>query len=169
MSSQDLLVRYFANGLLTNTLSLEEFVKVVKNANRHISRADMESWYYQYKQRDDSTVESLKGGVGEFLRKTRESKVRELEIGQLSESFTLEEIINNIYTVDQVLDRRLKTINKSLGSNAEELNNFNEILRHSSGSKDTLSDGYIGDLLETLKKYKSFVEDSEIADSQQRT
>ncbi|QLG73289.1 hypothetical protein HG535_0E03730 [Zygotorulaspora mrakii] len=160
MASQELLTRYITEGLLTNQISFEEFDDIItKSAHNRISKESIRDWYLKYQSIDSMAYQTISKGVCDFLKKLKESVLNDLEKGQVAESFTLEEIINNLYTVDQILNSRLKTMNKRIAANALELESFNNILTESHETRQQSANSSLDGLLNTLKRYKALIED----------
>ncbi|CAR29526.1 hypothetical protein ZYGR_0AD02080 [Zygosaccharomyces rouxii] len=140
MSSEQLLVRHVRDNLITHKHTLEEFAQLVAQHHRskHESEPDeatIKDWYTKYEQQDDAALQLSEQRIENFLNDARQAQLLELEKSQLAESFSLEDVVNKLYHVDQLLDKRLAYMNESMKDNVTELQKFNELLELANSTK----------------------------------
>ncbi|GAV55820.1 hypothetical protein ZYGR_0AY02130 [Zygosaccharomyces rouxii] len=140
MSAEQLLLRHVRENLVTHNHTLEEFSQVVAQHHRskHESEPDeatVKDWYTKYEQQDEAALQLSEQRIENFLNETREAQLLELEKTQLAESFSLEDVVNKLYHVDQLLDKRLAYMNESIKGNITELQKFNELLELANSTK----------------------------------
>lgn len=161
MSSREILVQFLLGNQLTSRLSLPEFQEVVdKNSGQgeRIPDEKVREWYAAYRARDQDETDATRLIVDKFLTITEQAEMRKLENAQLKESLSLEEVVDSMYNVDQILDARLKTLNRAMETNVKVLAKLNDILAKVNRSK--AEDDNI-DLLNVLHGYKTMIEDDE--------
>lgn len=165
MTSEGLLGEYFSGALLTNEISFTDFKEIVakkynSSGNKTITNAGVEQWYIEYQSRDRIKREEIVQRIERFLSQARQAELRNLEMSQMSDSYTLEEIVNNLYNADQILATRLKSIDKTIAVNTRVLSEFNGLLTHSNDSKikNKGNGKSLGALLDTLDEYKSIIQ-----------
>lgn len=140
MSSEQLLLKYFKGTLITHTHTLEEFAQLVAQHHRskHESEPDeatIKDWYSKCEQHDEAALQLTEQRIENFLNEARRAQLLELEKLQLTESFSLEEVVNKLHHVDQLLDRRLVYMHESINSNVMELQKFNKLLELANSTK----------------------------------
>lgn len=142
MSSREVLNRYLSGGQLTANLSLQEFQKVVlkglekDSGTAAYSREAINEWYTTYQQQDQIEREEIASRVDYFLSRIERQEIQNLEKSQLKESFTLEELVDNLYTVDQVLDTKLTLLNDSFQSSADVFDQLSALLKEANQIND---------------------------------
>lgn len=114
--------------------------------------------YAAYRARDQDETDATRLIVDKFLTITEQAEMRKLENAQLKESLSLEEVVDSMYNVDQILDARLKTLNRAMETNVKVLAKLNDILAKVNRSK--AEDDNI-DLLNVLNGYKTMIEGDE--------
>lgn len=165
MTSEELFAEHFSGALLTNEISLTDFKEIVaKKYSRSeigtVANARVEQWYSEYQARDKIKRKEIVERIEIFLSQARQSELRNLEMSQMSDSYTLEEIVNNLYNADQILAMRLKSIDNTITVNTRELSEFSDLLIRSNDSKikNVGSGESLGALLDTLVEYKSIIQ-----------
>lgn len=162
MSSREVLNQYLLGNQLTDAFTLEEFQKIVskslgKEFGTVVTREKVQEWYEAYQEHDRMERESIASRVDQTLGKIERDELLNLESVQLKESFTLEELVDNLYTVDQVMDSKLEMLNSRFESSAAVFNQLSDILVKSNQAKRE-SDM---NLVDTLAEYKDMLQTDE--------
>ncbi|QLQ80463.1 hypothetical protein HG537_0D04630 [Torulaspora globosa] len=159
MSSRDVLSQYLVGNQLTSRITLEEFHRIVSESLGYetdavVSKEKVQEWYESYQERDQMDRESIETRVDRFLSRIERDEFCKLESSQLKESFTLEELVDNLYTVDQILDAKLELVNNSFEAITDVFEQFNNILaKANQGNRE-----WDRDLLETLVEYRRMLQ-----------
>lgn len=140
MSSEQLLLKHVRDNLVTKNHTFEEFAQIVAQhyRSKHESEPDeatIKDWYTKYEQQDEAVLQLSEQRIEKFLNETRGDQLLELEGSQLRESFSLEDVINKLYHVDELLDKRLAYLNETIKGNVGELQKFNELLELSNSTE----------------------------------
>lgn len=156
MSSRDVLSQYLLGNGLTNRLTLEEFEKIVSKSlgDAVVSKERVKEWYEAYQERDQMERESIKSRVDQFLSRIERDEFCKLKTSQLKESFTLEELVDNLYTVDQILDAKLESLNSSFEATADVFEQFSDILaRANKGNRE-----WDKEVVDVLAEYRKMLQ-----------
>ncbi|QLL32205.1 hypothetical protein HG536_0C03740 [Torulaspora globosa] len=159
MSSREVLSQYLLGNQLTSQITLEEFQKIASKSLGYetsavVSKEKMEEWYEAYQERDRIERESIKSRVDQFLKRIERDELCKLETSQLKESFTLEELVDNLYTVDQVLDSKLEALNSSFEATADVFGQFSDILAKANQRNREWDE----DLVDRLAEYRKMLQ-----------
>lgn len=163
MSSEQLLEQYLFGSLLTNQLSLIEFEEVVRRGRNssNITSTEIQEWYTRYQIKDKDMIKDIKKELSLFLQKTREAQVHELENLQMTESFTLEELINHLYSIDQILTTKLDVLDSEIGNYSDKLKDFNGLIVSSNNNINDKNHQSVEGIFEALKRYKAIIDNVE--------
>ncbi|EDO17340.1 hypothetical protein Kpol_1062p50 [Vanderwaltozyma polyspora DSM 70294] len=160
MSSEQLTEQHLSGALITSHLTLQQFKDLISDTGIESESLDgnVESWYQHLMERDSHLRENISKEVRSFISRTKETQIKELEDLQSSKTFTLEELINHLYSIDQILNIKLKNLDDEISENTVKFKKLNDmILQSNNDTSDGNSSADITDTLETIKKYKSMI------------
>lgn len=140
MSSKELLLQHVRERLISQNYSFEEFLQTIGQTyrSRHESEPEIDTvrdWYSKYEHQDEAALGVADDRIDKFLEQNREAELQELENMQLAESFPLEQVVNKLYQVDQMLDKRLTYMNEALKENVLQLERFDDLLDLANSTK----------------------------------
>ncbi|AQZ17130.1 NKP2 (YLR315W) [Zygosaccharomyces parabailii] len=140
MSSKELLLQYVRERLISHNYDFEEFLRTIGQTyrSRHESEPEIDTvrdWYSKYEYQDEAALEVADDRINKFLEQNREAELHELENMQIAESFSLEQVVNKLYQVDQMLDERLTYMNEALKKNVLQLERFDDLLELANSTK----------------------------------
>lgn len=164
MSSRDILVQFLSKNQLTDRLSFSDFEEVVNKGSERgrsgtPSEEQVRQWYAACQAHDEERLKALKSRVEKFLVRIEQSEMRKLETVQLQESLSLEEVVDDMYSVDQILDAKLRTLNRSIEEDTIALTRLNEILMKA--NRSTVDYEETNRELSTLREYRQILGNNE--------
>lgn len=140
MSSKELLLQHVREGLISHNYNFEAFLQTIGQTyrNRHESEPEINTvrdWYSKYEYQDEAALEVADDRINKFLEQNREAELHELENMQIAESFSLEQVVNKLYQVDEMLGKRLTYMNEALKKNVLQLERFDGLLELANSTK----------------------------------
>ncbi|CCE65284.1 hypothetical protein TPHA_0K01510 [Tetrapisispora phaffii CBS 4417] len=159
MNSAEVFEQTLNDALITTNIPYDQFLHLLHGAQGGYSFTEEQTktWYTQLEKMDKETLKKIRRRFEHFINKVRRSQLRELETSQLSESFKLEELINNLYTIDDLLSTKLQLLDNKVTESNNQLRTFDEQLEQTIGNSTSSSEP-LSSILQTIDKYRRAID-----------
>lgn len=163
MLENKLLVKYFSNLLTTHCISLDEFIKMIKESNITATDEEIKRWYSILQDQDNLLLHEITERTKDVLLSFKQINISEFTEREMKQYFTLETFINNLYEMGLLLDKRLAYINSEIENYSDILHNFYDALQlvdnNQDGRNPNITIDKLIDKLEGLKNTMRRLED----------
>lgn len=141
----------------SSLLSFPDFVDLIRGKDKFkdISNDSLGEWYSRYEKIDLEIKRETREHVSELVKKLNQTTMSDIISLQAGNSYSLEEMINNLYKVGILLETRTNVLNKSLEANINTLSEFGTKIKDLDLDSSSLSTDKI---LQTLDNYKNILQ-----------
>lgn len=159
MEVDDTLSNFLKNLMVTNIISRNEFVSLIRADNDFtgISESELYNYYDLYKERDRSNSIELETSVKNILDTFRQTSLEDLKLSQVQSTHSLEDIVIALYRVGILLETRTNVLNETILEQVKVIRDFKEMA--SFASNDSMSNIKILDMLEKYKMLLNKLDD----------
>ncbi|SCV00415.1 LANO_0F06744g1_1 [Lachancea nothofagi CBS 11611] len=122
--SEQILVNYLSQGLVTNTLSSLEFRQLASTVDGHFSEKESATCYEEIQEHDKKVLDNINVRVHEFFEGTRALSKETVEAAQLKNSVSVESLVNSLYAAHHLLDGKIAQLDSIINVYSSELQTF---------------------------------------------
>ncbi|CCK69685.1 Nkp2p KNAG_0C05870 [Huiozyma naganishii CBS 8797] len=156
MSAEGVLQQFIEGLLTTKLLCYSEFQHLIKTHNEEVQEEDIQEWYNMFQSNDGMLLRNTSSTMNTLMRDLESADINDLKEFQAKDNFSLDELVNNLYSVGTVLDTQLSQVNVSIEKETVALALFEQEVATCTETRGNGSS--IKELLYTLNKYEKTVE-----------